>query len=248
MMITDRNDIYLYFEWIKQTKPVNILDFGIFLQRIGAVSRQVMNCEIPKDIVLEGVSMNQDVSPVYTKIYDKITNIKSIHTLDTKVYDLIYFFDMYSEYNNTMMISKEALWSWLLNHGKMIVADTNDVDFINFMTSHVPCQAINLEGRQYALIQNKVTQNNLCGEIKDTQNSLCVKENTAQNNLCVKENTEQNLKTKITRQADIRLYIAAHKEFTIPDGVDLKEGMYIPLHVGRQGLGLSVMIQENIYL
>lgn len=58
MMITDRNDIYLYFEWIKQTKPVNILDFGIFLQRIGAVSRQVMNCEIPKDIVLEGVSMN----------------------------------------------------------------------------------------------------------------------------------------------------------------------------------------------
>lgn len=235
MMITDRNDIYLYFEWIKQTKPVNILDFGIFLQRIGAVSRQVMNCEIPKDIVLEGVSMNQDVSPVYTKIYDKITNIKSIHTLDTKVYDLIYFFDMYSEYNNTMMISKEALWSWLLNHGKMIVADTNDVDFINFMTSHVPCQAINLEGRQYALIQGKVTQNNLCGEIKDTQNSLCVKENTAQNNLCVKENTKQNLKTKITRQADIRLYIAAHKEFTIPDGVDLKEGMYIPLHVGRQG-------------
>ena len=36
-MITDRNDIYLYFEWIKQTKPTSILDFGIFLQRIGGL-------------------------------------------------------------------------------------------------------------------------------------------------------------------------------------------------------------------
>ncbi len=213
MVITDRNDIYLYFEWIKQTNPTSILDFGIFLQRIGAVARQVMNCEISKDIILEGVSMSEKVQPVYTKIYDKITNIKSIYILDTKVYDLIYFFDMNSEYNNTMMISKEALWNWLLNHGKMIVADTNDVDFVNFMTSHAACQAIDLEGRQYALIQGKA----------------------AQSNLYSKEYTTQDLSTKMTRQADIRLYIAAHKEFTIPNGVDLNEGMYIPLHVGKQG-------------
>ncbi len=51
--------------------------------------------------------MNEDVQPVYTRIYDKITNIKSIHTLDTKIYDLIYFLDMYSEYDNAMMISKK---------------------------------------------------------------------------------------------------------------------------------------------
>ncbi len=58
----------------------------------------------------------------------------------------------------------------------MIVADTNDSDFINFITSHVSCQAINLEGRQYALIQGKAAQGNLCDEIKGTQNSLCAKE------------------------------------------------------------------------
>lgn len=235
MMITDRNDIYLYFEWIKQTNPTSILDFGIFLQRIGAVARQVMNCEISKDIILEGVSMSEKVQPVYTKIYDKITNIKSIHILDTKVYDLIYFFDMNSEYNNTMMISKEALWSWLLNHGKMIVADTNDVDFVNFMTSHAACQAIDLEGRQYALIQGKAAQSHLDAEEKNAQNRLCPKEKDEQSNLYSKEYTTQDLSTKITRQADIRLYIAAHKEFTIPNGVDLNEGMYIPLHVGKQG-------------
>lgn len=234
-MITDRNDIYLYFEWIKQTNPTSILDFGIFLQRIGAVARQVMNCEISKDIILEGVSMSEKVQPVYTKIYDKITNIKSIHILDTKVYDLIYFFDMNSEYNNTMMISKEALWSWLLNHGKMIVADTNDVDFVNFMTSHAACQAIDLEGRQYALIQGKAAQSHLDAEEKNAQNRLCPKEKDEQSNLYSKEYTTQDLSTKITRQADIRLYIAAHKEFTIPNGVDLNEGMYIPLHVGKQG-------------
>lgn len=231
MMITDRNDIYLYFEWIKQTNPQSVLDFGVFLQRIGAVSRQVMNCEISKNIVLEGVSMNEEVQPVYTRIYDKITNIKSIHTLDAKIYDLIYFFDMYSEYNNTMMISKEALWSWLLNHGKMIVADTNDVDFINFMTSHVTCQAIQLEGRQYALIQGKVTENNFDTEEKNIQNDLCDKETTAQ--------------YLSTMQSDIRLYIATHKTFTIPDGVDLNEGMYIPLHVGRQGKPSLGFIGDN---
>ena len=235
MMITDRNDIYLYFEWIKQTNPTSILDFGIFLQRIGAVARQVMNCEISKDIILEGVSMSEKVQPVYTKIYDKITNIKSIYILDTKVYDLIYFFDMNSEYNNTMMISKEALWNWLLNHGKMIVADTNDVDFVNFMTSYAACQAIDLEGRQYALIQGKAAQSHLDAEEKNAQNRLCPKEKDEQSNLYSKEYTTQDLSTKITRQADIRLYIAAHKEFTIPNGVDLNEGMYIPLHVGKQG-------------
>lgn len=244
-MITDRNDIYLYFEWIKQAKPTSILDFGIFLQRIGAVSRQVMNCEIPTDIVLEGISMKENIQPVYTTIYDKITNIKSIHILDTKVYDLIYFLDMYSEYDNAMMISKEALWNWLLNHGKMIVADTNDADFINFMTSHVTCQAIHLEGKQYALIQGNVTQNYSYAEEKNTQNSLCSKENIEQNNLYTKEHTAQDLSTKITEQADIRLYIAAHKKFTIPDDVDLNEGMYIPLHVGRQGKSPLGFIGDN---
>lgn len=245
MMITDRNDIYLYFEWIKQTNPASILDFGIFLQRIGAVSRQVMNCEIPKDRILEGVSMNEKVQPVYTKIYDKIINIKSIHTLDAKVYDLIYFLDIYSEYDNTMMISKEALWNWLLNHGKIIVADTNDIDFINFMTSHVTCQAIHLEGKQYALIQGNVTQNYSYAEGKNTENSLCSKENIEQSNLYSKEHTAQDLSTKITKKADIRLYIAAHKEFTIPEGIDLKEGMYIPLHVGRQGKPSLGFIGDN---
>ena len=244
-MITDRNDIYLYFEWIKQTNPTSILDFGIFLQRIGAVARQVMNCEISKDIILEGISMNEEVQPVYTKIYDKIINIKSIHNLDTKIYDLIYFFDMYSEYNNTMMITKEALWNWLLNHGKMIVADTNDVDFINFMTSHVVCQAIHLEGRQYALIQGKAAENDFVAEEKDIQNDLCEEEKNIQNdlyekgktkqsNLYIKEHIKQDSSIKITEQSDIRLYIAAHKIFTIPDDIDLNEGMYIPLHVGRQ--------------
>lgn len=211
-MITDANDIYLYFDWIEKSKPTSVLDFGIFLQKIGAVSRQVMNCELPEDVVLDGVSMQEQIQPIYTVIYNNITNIKSLSILDDKIYDLIYFLDMQNEYREDIVpMPKEELWMWLLNHGKTIVTDTKDANFVAFMLNHTTCQAICLKDKQYPLIEGKAIIQN---------------EKVVLNEKKVLLNTEQ---------MNVQIYIAAHKKFVIPDEIDFEEGMYIPLHVGKAG-------------
>ena len=41
-----KNDIYIFFETMKQLEPHSILDIGMFFKRIGAVSRNAMDEEI----------------------------------------------------------------------------------------------------------------------------------------------------------------------------------------------------------
>ena len=53
MILKNENDIYLYFETIEQLEPKHILDVGMFLKRIGSVSRKVMDREVLADIRLE---------------------------------------------------------------------------------------------------------------------------------------------------------------------------------------------------
>lgn len=71
--IVNQNDVYLYFEIIRQLKPESVIDIGMFLKRIGAVSRQAMDAEIGTDIELCGVEEMPECSVgVYSVIYDKI--------------------------------------------------------------------------------------------------------------------------------------------------------------------------------
>lgn len=55
MILKNENDLYIYFETIEQLEPQKILDIGMFLKRIGSVSRKVMNREVPQAISLDGV-------------------------------------------------------------------------------------------------------------------------------------------------------------------------------------------------
>ena len=70
MIITKGNDIYIYFELIKQLNPTSVLDVGMFLVRCGAVGRQAMGCEIASEKRLEGVRLSelQELS-VYETVY-----------------------------------------------------------------------------------------------------------------------------------------------------------------------------------
>ncbi len=73
MRIKNENDMFIYFEVIKELEPKNILDAGMFLKRIGNVSRQVMNQKIPKEICLDGIDFFPEVCfPVWKNVYDRI--------------------------------------------------------------------------------------------------------------------------------------------------------------------------------
>lgn len=71
--IVNQNDMYIYFECVNQIAPARVLDIGMFLKRIGAVSRQVMGAEIPRTVCLDGIDfMEQTAVSVYQTIYDRI--------------------------------------------------------------------------------------------------------------------------------------------------------------------------------
>ncbi len=72
-IVTDENDIFFYFEMIRQVRPESVLDHGMFLRSIGALSRSVRDMRFSEDICLVGV----DTDPVcglgiYETVYDRI--------------------------------------------------------------------------------------------------------------------------------------------------------------------------------
>ena len=71
--ITDRTDIFVYFEIIRQVGAKRVLDAGAFLKRIGSVSRQVGDLMLPGDIVIDAVEMRgAPMLPVYNTVYNHI--------------------------------------------------------------------------------------------------------------------------------------------------------------------------------
>ena len=92
--INDKTDIFFYFEIIRQTKALRILDIGMFLKRIGAVARQVGDAQMDPDILLDGLDdTNTPQLPIYKSIYHHIYHTPAeIHTATDsspgRMYDL----------------------------------------------------------------------------------------------------------------------------------------------------------------
>ncbi|MCI8785713.1 MAG: hypothetical protein HFI84_03515 [Eubacterium sp.] len=71
MILKNENDIYMYFETIEQLAPQRVLDIGMFLKRIGSVSRKVMDREVPAEVCLDGIDLFPQLQfPVWDTVYD----------------------------------------------------------------------------------------------------------------------------------------------------------------------------------
>lgn len=85
--ITSGNDIYFYFEMLRQLSPKRVLDVGMFLKRIGAVSRQAMATELSSQIQLCGVDLFSEVPlPIYEQIYNEVLEKESFFLQQTKTF------------------------------------------------------------------------------------------------------------------------------------------------------------------
>lgn len=150
-LITDDNDIYVYFKMIEQLKPASILDAGLFLQRIGAVSRQAMSCEIPRHVYIEGIELfGHAPLPIYDQIYDQITILPKFDFFAERIYDLAICLRVNKWLHPD---DRRFFWEYLITHARVVIADTADTDFVNFVTTNCQCEALHLDGQQYALIQ-----------------------------------------------------------------------------------------------
>lgn len=157
--ITNQNDIYMYFEIINQLEPSKVLDIGMFLKRIGAVSRQCMNCGIDREIILDGIELMGDISlPIYSTVYDNVTDgnefIKNIRNqsgnLDIgKKYDLTYnirteeFFELSEE---------QLIWSWLEKHTKYAVVEQTAKDRLDIIKNYKNYKELTVGEDTYLLI------------------------------------------------------------------------------------------------
>lgn len=91
MILANENDIYIFFEVIRQLEPKSILDVGMFLKRIGSVSRKVMDGEIEDNIMLNGVDFFPEIQfPVWNTIYDTYVTYEEFGEAKVeKYYDLV---------------------------------------------------------------------------------------------------------------------------------------------------------------
>lgn len=91
MILTDENDIYIFFEVIKQLEPQKILDIGMFLKRTGSISRRAMNCEVPEEVRLDGIDFFSEMNfPVWKNVYNQIMSPEQFLEKNTvREYDLI---------------------------------------------------------------------------------------------------------------------------------------------------------------
>ena len=84
-MITDKDVMYIYSEVINQMEPQKILDVGMFYKAIGAVSRRILEMEVPEDCHITGVETDSISGlNVYETIYNEIVSADDIDALIAK--------------------------------------------------------------------------------------------------------------------------------------------------------------------
>ncbi|WP_075721639.1 hypothetical protein [Roseburia sp. 499] len=150
MILTYETDIYAFFEVIDRTEADSILDVGMFLKRIGSVSRQVKDKEIPADKKMVGVDFFPEiVCPVWNTIYDAIYKPEEIFSSEN-----------HQKYELAVMIQVEELahkeemplmWNWLSSHVSYLLTDWN-LEEVKEMVAFKTEQEITVDGRSYRFI------------------------------------------------------------------------------------------------
>ncbi|MGN0342148.1 MAG: DUF4422 domain-containing protein [Roseburia sp.] len=186
-MITKENDIYLYFEIIRQLRPASVLDVGMFLSRIGAVSRQAMGCEVPEMVILDGVRTEESVClPVYEGIYGRIYPAGETWMQSETVYDVGVV--LHTSMKNACR--QQAIWEYLWTHCGVIVFETDNVPLLELAVTHTKCQEITVDADRYILAYGKAGMKSVKKAVPQSRTSV--------------------------PGDDLRIYVATHKRFAPP--------------------------------
>lgn len=153
--ITNQNDIYLYFEIIKQVQPQSVLDVGMFLKRIGAVSRQAANSEVGSEVCLYGVDfMESCKAEVYGQVYDVIEDVsefmKKVKEGWDGKFDLAWMLRVADSGIDDN--SEKILWKWLSEHADYVVVDKEGFRRNMWIISRYGFKSLQLDDDAYAIV------------------------------------------------------------------------------------------------
>lgn len=148
--ITNQNDIFVYYEIIRQVKPSSIIDFGMFLKRVGAVSRQLMDREISRTILLDGADYIPETDyKVLRTIYNNIYR-GGIAGLPDKRYDMAFIMRPSSVMTAE---EEEKIWRWLRKHASYAVTDCCSAKRLQDTRRRGAFTDIKVENDIYGLVQ-----------------------------------------------------------------------------------------------
>ena len=150
MILTNETDIYTFFETIDKSEAGSILDVGMFLKRIGSVSRQVKEKEIPRDRILTGVDYFEEIQcPVWNNIYDKIYRPEEIFIPENNQrYELATVLHLHECVEEEKFYE---MWEWLCGHVYYVLTDYN-IDKVKDMIKYKTVLPVTVDDKSYWFI------------------------------------------------------------------------------------------------
>lgn len=153
-ILTGETDIYTYFEIIDKTEADSILDVGMFLKRIGSVSRQVKDKEIPAYKKLVGIDFFPEIKcPVWNTVYDDTYKPNDFFLSgNAQRYELAVVLQLEEHVRSEDVC---ILWKWLSTHVAYIFTDWR-LAAISEMIEYRAVKEITVDDRTYGFIFTEV--------------------------------------------------------------------------------------------
>jgi hypothetical protein len=125
-----KTDISFLLRSVTQISPQSMLDIGMFLKRIGCISRHVLDDEIDSECILDGADCMPDIKvPVFHTIYDHILPLEDFLTNTTSLeYQpfQINSYDLIAVMRPANIIPPQALatmWEWISLHSHYAITN-----------------------------------------------------------------------------------------------------------------------------
>ena len=148
-----QNDIYLYFETIRQLRAKSVLDIGMTLKRCGAICRQVADSSIDPSVFLCGIDLDPETTvPIYRSIYQEILTQEELMEKRSvvKVYELAVLLGLPRD-----VLMNKALISFLKKNTECLLTDHEADRYLLPSFSQKKIKTITLDNSQYYLIKGK---------------------------------------------------------------------------------------------
>lgn len=162
-ILKDSNDLFTYYEVMNQMEAKCILDVGMFLKRVGSLTRDTVGEHLPENAFLSGIDIAPEIKfPAWSYIYDKIQDISDFLEKESDItYDISFFLGMKGLLPENVL--KELIDKVSDSAEYVLIDDTiEEWDVMSTYTKKVPFE---VEGKMYYLLNLKGSENeykNIC--------------------------------------------------------------------------------------
>lgn len=138
-IITDSDDMFVFGEVIKNIEARKVLDIGMFLKRIGSISRTFIRDYDTEQMQIDGIDFDKDIHwGIFETIYDNIYELKRLDELSSNIseqyYDLAVMIKT-TNYLSELLSEKKMieLCDWLVDSSRFILVDEETLSFLSEM-------------------------------------------------------------------------------------------------------------------